>query len=224
MKSLVVSPECHQLGLRARGIVLRGVRVAAASPALRAEIDEEGRRLQQELATPAAIRALPEMVAHYAILRRVGVKPRSHPPSTQKLLEFALRRGTLPSVNILVDAYNLQSLRSRCSLGAHDLERIALPVALRLFTGDESFRPLGSTHDELVVAGEFGYVDAQNRVLCRLDSLQADFSKVQGETTAVLLIVEATTATPTDELNCHCAEAAQSIVRHCGGAIDDAYD
>jgi len=119
-------------------------------------------------------------------------------------------------VNNLVDAYNLVSLRTRCSLGAHDLDRLAVPVELRLFRGNESFRPLGSREDQHVNRGEFGYVDRENRVICRLDSLQAEFSKVTTDTTRALLIVESTTAHDTEQLERDFAATRAVLDRYCG--------
>jgi DNA/RNA-binding domain of Phe-tRNA-synthetase-like protein len=43
-----------------------------------------------------------------------------------------------------------------------------------------------------VTPGEYGYVDAADRLLCRLDVRQADFSKVTQRTRNLLLIVEGT--------------------------------
>lgn len=59
-----------------------------------------------------------------------------------------------------------------------------------MLTGCESFRPLGETTPAATVAGEYGYVDAANRLLCRLDVRQAEFSKVTERTRNALLIVE----------------------------------
>ena len=191
MSTFIVSHECRELGLRAGALLLHDARITEAPPELRAAIDREAQQIRESFDAVAGIRQLPELARVHQVLRAVGVKPKSHPPSPQKLFEFAWKQGTLPAVNNLVDAYNLISLRTRCSLGAHDVDRIALPVELRLFAGDESFRPLGSVEDKPIKAGEFGYVDAMNRVICRLDSLQADFSKVTTDTTAVLLIIEA---------------------------------
>ena len=92
------------------------------------------------------------------ILRTVGVNPRTLPPSTESLLRYALRRGALPVINNLVDAYNLVSVRTKSSLGAHDLDRIETPVQLRLLQSGERFTPLGGAEGQDVTAGEFGYV------------------------------------------------------------------
>jgi len=220
MSSFNVTSECLELGLRARAIVLKGLTIATASQELRADIDAESRRLRERFDSIAEIRAMSELSAIREIIRSVGVKPKSHPPSTQKLLEYAWKQGTLPAINSLVDSYNLMSLRTRCSLGAHDLSRIRTPVELRLFRGAESFRPLGSDMNQQIHAGEFGYVDAEERVICRLDSLQADFSKVTTDTSDVFLIVESTAELTSVALDGVVANTRRIIERYCGTAAD----
>ncbi len=163
--TFAVADECARLGLRAWAVIFRGVAIAATLPELRSRIGEQVQAIRARFADAAAVRAAPEVVRFQDILRKVGVNPRREQPSVERLLTFALKRGDLPAVNSLVDAYNLVSVRSCCSLGAHDLDRIALPVALRLLTGRESFTPLGRDAAVPVVTGEFGYVDAQDRVL-----------------------------------------------------------
>ncbi|HYT87450.1 MAG TPA: phenylalanine--tRNA ligase beta subunit-related protein [Gemmataceae bacterium] len=218
--SFLVTDDCHRLGLRAGAVLFRGVRVAPSSPALRAEIAAEVERIRAKYAGPAEMRAVPEVAAFGEVLRKVGVNPRKEQPSVERLLNFALKRGDLPAINNLVDAYNLISVRSLCSLGAHDLDRIRCPVSLRLLTGAESFIPLGHDAPVPVTAGEYGYVDADNRVLCRLDLLQAEFSKVMTEAVNVLLIVEGTTAHTPEMLRRAFAEVVDAVTHHCGGTAE----
>lgn len=220
MTPFLVTSECLDLGLRARALLLRGITIKDASDELRTAIDQEAEWIRGQFAKVAEIRSLPEVAPVRDIIRAVGVKPKSHPPSTQKLLEFAWKRRTLPVINNLVDAYNLMSLRSRCSLGAHDLGRISLPVELRLFGGTETFGPLGSDEAQDINKGEFGYVDAQDRVICRLDSLQAEFSKVTATTTNVLLIIESTTAHTSEQLSSVVADTAAALDRYCAGVTE----
>jgi DNA/RNA-binding domain of Phe-tRNA-synthetase-like protein len=212
-----VAEECTKLGLRAGAILFRNVRVGAASPALRSEIAQEVTTIRARFADREAVRLSPEVTAFREILRKVGVNPRKEQPSVERLLTFALKRGDLPAVNSLVDAYNLVSIRSLCSLGAHDLDTLIPPVSLRLLTGRETFTPLGGTMEVAVAAGEYGYVDAGERVLCRLDILQADFSKVTASTVNAFLIIEATAAHPADLVRRAFADATDLITRHCGG-------
>jgi DNA/RNA-binding domain of Phe-tRNA-synthetase-like protein len=218
--TFTVAKECLALGLRSGAVVFRNVRVAPAGPDLRAEIAREVEAIRGRFADAAAIRALPEVIAFGDILRRVGVNPRKEQPSVERLLGVALKRGDLPAVNNLVDAYNLVSVRSRCSLGAHDLDWITPPVALRFLTGEESFTPLGRDAAVPVTAGEFGYVDAAGRVLCRLDLLQAEFSKVTADTVNVLLIVEGTATHSPEALRQGVADVMEAVTRHCGGTAE----
>jgi DNA/RNA-binding domain of Phe-tRNA-synthetase-like protein len=216
--NFIVAEECTKLGLRAGAILFRNVRVSAASPALRSEIAQEITAIRAKFADREAVRRSPEVVAFREILRKVDINLRKEQPSVERLLTFALKRGDLPAVNSLVDAYNLVSIRSLCSLGAHDLDAIVQPVSLRLLTGRESFTPLGRTTEVAVAAGEYGYVDGSERVLCRLDVLQADFSKVTASTVNAFLIIEATAAHPAELVRQTFADAADMITRHCGGS------
>ncbi|HEX5272469.1 MAG TPA: phenylalanine--tRNA ligase beta subunit-related protein [Gemmataceae bacterium] len=218
--TFAVADDCLRLGLRAGAILFRNVEIAPALPGLRARIVEQVGAIRARFPDPAAVRSAPEVVRFQEILRRVGVNPRREQPSVERLLTFALKRGDLPAVNSLVDAYNLVSVRSFCSLGAHDLDHIEPPVTLRLLTGDESFTPLGRDAPAPVVAGEYGYVDARDRVLCRLDILQADFSKVTTESRNVLLIVEGTAEDDPEHLRQVVAEVTAEVTRSCGGTAE----
>jgi DNA/RNA-binding domain of Phe-tRNA-synthetase-like protein len=212
-----VSEECIKLGLRAGAIVFRNVRIGPSSPAERAEIVSEAAAVRTRFQSPSAIRADPAVSRFHAMLRQVGVKPKTDRPSLERLLTFAFKRGDLPEINSFVDAYNLVSIRSSCSLGAHDLDRIRLPVSLRLLDGTESFTPLGSDKPMTTTANEFGYVDASNRLLCRLDILQADFSKVTSATKNVLLIVEGTADHDPQVIRRAFTGVMDLVSRYCGG-------
>jgi len=218
--TFMVTDECRCLGLRAGAVVFRDPCIGARDAALHEAIVGEAQAAASRYASSEAIRALPEVVAFRELLRQVGVNPRREQPSVERLLNYALKRGDLPAINSLVDAYNLVSIRSLCSLGAHDLDKFDMPVSLRLLTGNESFTPLGSDKQVSINPGEYAYVDARNRVLCRLDVLQAEFSKVTPATTNALLIVEGTTAHAADHLRRTVADVIELVTRHCGGTAE----
>ena len=176
--------------------------------------------VRERFPDPASIRSSPVVQPFQELLRRVGANPRREQNSVERLLTFAAKKGTLPAINSLVDCYNLVSIRSGLSLGAHDLDRIALPVSLRLLTGTESFVPLGSTEAVSVRPGEFGYADGENRLLCRLDVLQADFSKVTEASRNVVLIVEGTAAHAAELLRQTVEEAMAAVRQQCGGSAN----
>jgi DNA/RNA-binding domain of Phe-tRNA-synthetase-like protein len=215
-----VSKDCADLGLRAGAIIFRNVHIADASPALRAEISHAAETVLHQHTDLAGVRSIPEVAAFQSILREVGANPRRDPPSVGRLLTTAIKRSHLPAINNLVDAYNLVSIRTLCSLGAHDLDTISLPVELRLLVGTETFTGLGREGAEKVAPGEFGYVDAAERVLCRLDVRQAEFSKVTVNTANVLLIVEGTISHTLEMIRRAFDEVIDLVMHHCGGKAE----
>jgi DNA/RNA-binding domain of Phe-tRNA-synthetase-like protein len=215
-----VAKECVDLGLRAGAIVFRNMHIADASPALRAEAAAAVEEIRARFVDAHAGRASPEVVAYHEILRAVGANPRREPPSVDRLLTLAFKRGHLPVLNNLVDAYNLISLRFLCSLGAHDLDLLALPVELRRLIGSETFTPLGRDQPQSISSREYGYVDAKSRVLCRLDVVQAEFSKVTANTRNVLVIIEGNTIHPPEVLRQVFRETIELVTRHCGGSAE----
>ncbi|MBM4072395.1 MAG: hypothetical protein FJ271_26225 [Planctomycetes bacterium] len=209
-----VHQPCRNLGLRAGAILFRDLRIGPRCPELNDEIAREVAATRGRF--PDAKK--PEVSAFLDILRSVGVNPRKVQHSVEKLLACALKRGDLPAINNFVDTYNLLSLRSLCSLGAHDVDRLTLPVTLRLLQGDETFTPLGRAAPEPVRPGEFGYVAGDNRLLCRLDVMQADFSKVTDATRNALLIIEATASHSPATVRGVFDAALDLVPRFCGGS------
>ena len=65
-----------------------------------------------------------------------------------------------------------------------------------------------------------GYVDAQERVLCRLDVRQAEFSKVTADTANVPLIVEGTSSHAPEMIRRAFNEVIDLVTHHCGGKAE----
>jgi DNA/RNA-binding domain of Phe-tRNA-synthetase-like protein len=221
MSSLQVSEGCREIGLRSGAIVFRDVHVGDAPAELQEEISTSVAEIGVTFSSPSEIRSLPEVASFRKILKRVGVNPRKHSPTVEILTQLAMKRRSLPAINCLVDAYNLVSVRTRCSMGAHDLDQIELPVELRILEDACRFTPLGACAEVEIAAGEFGYVDARGRILCRLDLQQADFSKITSATKNVLLIIEGTTAHTPAQLAESFQMSIATINRYCGGRVEE---
>lgn len=147
----------------------------------------------------------------------VGHSPRKYPCSIEGLVGCLQRRSEIPTINLAVDIYNLISLETRLTLGAHDLDRVAGNITLRLARGDEHFVPLGSTDPESVHAGEYCYVDDQDEVLCRLDYKQCDATKLSESTSRCLFIVQGNANTSQEYLKQAKDRLVELLERFCGG-------
>ncbi|GAB4261642.1 MAG: hypothetical protein Kow0092_11330 [Deferrisomatales bacterium] len=186
---LVVALEVAALGIRATYLTCRGMENRAAD----GEFEALKERICRELAgryTDEFLARDPVMAGFREVRARARRSPRRYPVSIDSLVGTLRRRGSLPSINLAVDIYNLVSLETRLTIGAHDLARVTGDVHLRLLTGAERFTPLGGSGPQRVVPGEYGYVDESGEVLCRLDYKQAESTKVTLETTACFFIVQ----------------------------------
>lgn len=111
------------------------------------------------------------------------------PAAPEKLLTYVRRAKNFTSAGAMVDCYNMVSARTLLSLGAHDLSKLDLPISLRICTNEDEFIPLGQS-ERKEVEGEYGYVDRSNRVICRMDVLQCEFSKATKEASEVIFFLQ----------------------------------
>src|ERR1051326_7161445 len=170
---LEVAPEIRDMGLPTAALVARGIDNTKTIPELLAYRRAGGRRLaaywrNRSISAPPAIRE------YHRVHEVFGVSGEA--PAPEKLVLFVRRNRDFTSAGAVVDCYNIVSARTLLSLGAHDLDRLDLPITLRRITESDVFQPLG-TGDSRHLAGEFGYVDVHDRVICRLDVLQCEWSK-----------------------------------------------
>jgi len=130
-----------------------------------------------------------------------GVSNRRNIAAPENLLRLLLKTGTLPRIHPAVDLYNLASVQTRLSLGAHDIARLVGDVYLRRTDGTEAFRPLGASEPTGIAPGEYAYIDTgSNEVICRLEVRQGDKTRLTLDTTECLYIVQGNASTPVSTL------------------------
>jgi DNA/RNA-binding domain of Phe-tRNA-synthetase-like protein len=149
---------------------------------------------------------------------KVGRSNRRLTAAPEALISRLMRTGTMPRINLIVDIYNLISLKTRLSLGAHDVKKLDGDVSLRFTDGSEIFVPLGVTSAEPIPAGEYAYVDDHNNVLCRMECLQGDKTKVDVSTTDVFYIIQGNRNSSAECLRSALAELVTLTRKYCGGA------
>jgi DNA/RNA-binding domain of Phe-tRNA-synthetase-like protein len=153
----------------------------------------------------------------------VGRSNKRFVASPENLLTLLLQTRRLPHVNLLVDIYNLISIKSRLALGAHDTAKISGNITLRMTTGTEGFTPLGATEPQTVGAGEYSYIDEANEVICRLEVRQVEKTKVTLDSTACFYIVQGNANTDQFYIESVAAELIELTTRFCGGIAHKLY-
>ena len=135
--AVAVAPDLAgrvRLGL----VVIEGVVVKASDPALTAEIEAAAADLRQRHAGKAS-GDVPGVEDARALYKAVGLDPTKTRPSNEALLRRVLKGESLYTVNTLVDALNLSSVREQMPFGLYDLARVEPPVELRLGRPGESY-------------------------------------------------------------------------------------
>lgn len=149
-----------------------------------------------------------------------GISNRKNNAASENLLDFVLKRGNIPSINLLVDIYNLISVQSKLALGAHDVKHIGGNVTLRLTNGKENFHPIASPEQKNIAANEYAYIDDDNDVLCRLEVRQCEKTKVTLDTTDVFYIIQGNLHTSENDLYIATEQLIDLTTEFCGGTAE----
>ena len=183
---LEVAPDILQLGLASSAVVARGVDNTKIVPELIAYRRQVGQRLGGYWKN-RSVSSHPAIEEYHRIHSMFGVE--NEPPAPEKLLSFIRRKRDFTSTSAVVDSYNIVSTRTLLSIGAHDLSKFPAPITLRKCEADDVYVPLGQTERQ-DVTGEYAYVDADSKVICRLEVLQGDHSKVTRESTDIAFFLQ----------------------------------
>lgn len=211
-----ITDATQALGLKAVCFVIEGVRNQHTHPDFETLKAQTLAQVTADLSSEA-IRTDPILGGFRVLHDAIGRSNRKNVASPESLLKLVLRAGGLPQVNLLVDIYNLVSVKTRLSLGAHDLRAINGNVQLRLTDGSETFWPMGSDKPKVVSPGEYAYIDDAYNVLCRLEVRQCERTKITLDTTDGFFIVQGNARTTETYLHEATNELLALIKRFCGG-------
>ena len=134
-----------------------------------AEITELLRQTEEKLQTKYTIEniaTIPKIVDWREAYRSFGCKPSEFRSSVEALSRRILQSKPLPTINPLVDIYNIISIKYLLPAGGGNLDAIFGDMILAFAQGTEQFTMLGQHEPTTVKQGEVIYCDAQ-KVLCQ---------------------------------------------------------
>ncbi|PIS42846.1 MAG: hypothetical protein COT24_01325 [Candidatus Kerfeldbacteria bacterium CG08_land_8_20_14_0_20_40_16] len=138
--------------------------------------------------------------------------------SVEALTKRVVKGKEIPSINKLVDIYNLISLKYVLPIGGEDLKKVKGNIELILASGNENFRALHAEVEEHPNKGEVVYVDEDNDVLCRrFNWREAEKTKLTAETTEAVIYLEALPPVKDIDLKEAAQDFCQFVQRFCGG-------
>jgi len=124
--------------VRIGALALDEVTVRETDAALTAEAEAYAEQLRHRYGGVKSAE-VPGAAEARALYKALGLDPTKIRPSNEALLRRVLKGEGLPTVNTLVDALNLCSLRYQLPFGLYDADRIRPPVLLRRGAAGEGY-------------------------------------------------------------------------------------
>lgn len=123
------------------------------------------------------------------IFREFGAKPSDYKSSIEALLKRVMKEE-FPSINSIVDIYNLVSIQNGVPSAAYDLDHIKGNIQIRFANGTESFLPLGSDKQENPKEGEVVYTDDEKIICRRWNYRDCDQTKVTLDSKNIVFFID----------------------------------
>lgn len=168
---------------------------------------------------PENIALIPKINDWRQAYRSFGCKPSEYRSSIEALLRRILNGKELPTINPIVDLYNLISIKYLLPAGGGNLDKVKGAIRLTVAQGDEYFVMLGTSTPTPLQPGEVVYRD-DKEVLCRAwNYRESDTTKITHDTHNVYLLLEGLQSTGTEDIACALSELSDLISVYCGGTI-----
>lgn len=162
---------------------------------------------------------LPNIRSWRTMYRRFGTKPGDYRPSAEALLRRVLRGRGLPSINTVVDSYNLVSLKYLIPMGGLDLDEVVGDIRLRFSAGGERFLPIGSSMSEKTYEGEVVYADDERILTRRWNHRDCEETKITERTKNIILFADGSDEITVEAVNTAMEDLSSVLSRICGGEM-----
>ncbi|HVP24073.1 MAG TPA: phenylalanine--tRNA ligase beta subunit-related protein [Conexivisphaerales archaeon] len=124
----------------------------------------------------------PIISAYRSFYWRIGIDPTKQRPASEALIRRILQGGSIPSVNYIVDAGNIASVRTHIPIGLYDFDRLKGPLKLSMSKGGEAFRDITgkewTTVEEVVLRDDVGVLHLFPHRDCERTKITSDSKRV----------------------------------------------
>lgn len=134
------------------------------------------------------LKDVPIIHAYRDFFWRAGIDPTKIRPAAEALIRRVLAGKTIPTINTLVDSYNLASITTCIALAAFDEMKLQGSLLMQSAIGGEHFLGIGMDRPMLLKGGQIVVSDSQ-KLIAVYPYRDADQSKVTGETRNITLMV-----------------------------------
>jgi len=118
---------------------------------------------------------------------RLGIDPTKTRPSSEALVRRALRSGSIPLINNVVDLGNVASIKTMVPIGIYDLDKATPPLTLRRARTRELFHPIGGS-PEVLSDRDVVLADSRGVVMHVFPHRDSVYTMVTKETRRILIV------------------------------------
>ena len=178
-------------GLRVVELKMEGLAVENSNPALESFKREVQARVRKRIASLTEVKDRPIFRAYRDFFWRVGIDPTKVRPAGEALTRRILGGRDLPTVNTVVDAYNIASVETSVAIAAFDLDAIDEgSLVMRRAVKGEPFHGIGMASPDALTGVEVVIEDQESHGLVAVYPYRdSDDSKVTERTKGVLFMM-----------------------------------
>lgn len=167
------------------------------------------------LYTIETLKDTPELRLYRDFFWKIGMDPTKVRPASEALIRRVIQGKVLPTINTLVDSYNLASMESCIPLAAFDSDRISADMKLRFAVKGEQFTGIGMK--TVFLEGNELVIQSGDELIALYPHRDADKSKVNLSTKNVLIVICGVPGISDGQLENARTIAEKYVLRFCGG-------
>jgi DNA/RNA-binding domain of Phe-tRNA-synthetase-like protein len=203
-------------------ILARDVTNGPSPESLQALYQEEQQRSLQRIGeTPLS--QIESLAAWRRAFRDFGVDPTQYRSASEALLRRLTKKGSIPSINLLVDIGNLVSIRYALPVAVFERRALQGTVTVHFADGSERYSELGESAEDHPKPGEVVFSDETRLVIARRWCWRQSEPSAAGEQTReCLLTVEAHHATGRRDIEAALHDLLTLLKEYAGGTFTSA--
>lgn len=147
---------------------------------------------------------------------KVGIDPTKIRPAAEALIRKILAGKPIPTINNVVDAYNLASIRTEIALAAFNRDEVKGSLLMRTAERGERFLGIGMSEPMELNGGEI-IISDEEKLVAVYPYRDAERSKVSGTTRNLLILVCGVPGIDERVLVDAGRVAVDLVTRFCGG-------
>lgn len=204
-------------GVKVGYALIEGVDVSKENP----DLETVKRRVEGEIQqkySDASANDVPEIVAWRNVYSSFGYKPSKKRNTMEALIRRIVRDEGFPTVNTVVDSYNIAIVRQMNPMGAYDADKLDGEIVLRYSTEGENYQDIGCETGKMR-EGVIVYSD-DTGIICRgYNYKDAERTKITPDTKKVVLIADGTDQYSIEDVERALDDAIGLITKFCGGKV-----